>query len=285
MAKLEGNVFGGFRGKLGNLVGYSWKGRWCVRALPARVHNPRTEAQQRHRGMFAEEVRLAGRMSWALNIGLAAVAEEQQMTPQNVFVRLNQGAFAPADISLAGTEQNAGNQSCGSVLAVEWSTLALSAGPVAPVALGVPTVSDEGVLSVDFEKNPYRLRANNYDQVHLYVYCPALNMGYLAAPVYRKERRICVALPDGMAAQVLHVYAFVTDRDGRASETAYGGTLQVNGALTAMTLPNPTADDASWPYTNVETDSQHSQPCPTTNYGHARDATGIPAPSPEVQPV
>ena len=222
MAKLEGNVFGGFRGKLGNLVGYSWKGKWCVRALPARVHNPRTDAQQRHRGMFAEEVRLAGRMSWALNIGFAAAAEELQMTPQNVFVKVNQGAFASAGL---GGGRTAAHCNCGFGLEVDWSSLAISAGPVAPVALGVPTVSELGVLSVEFEKNPYHLRANSFDEVHLYVYCPALNMGYLAAPVYRKERRVSVALPDGMAAQVLHVYAFVTDRDGRASDTAYCGFL------------------------------------------------------------
>ena len=214
MATLDGNVFGGFRGKLGNVVGYSWKGRWCVRALPARVRNPRTAAQQRHRGMFAEEVRLAGRMSWAVNIGFAAVAEEMRMTPQNVFVKANQSAF--------------GTQEGDNVLAVDWNALIVSAGPVAPVALGVPTLSDEGVLSVEFEKNPYHLRAENYDQVHLYVYCPALKTGYLAAPVYRKERRVSVALPDGMATQVLHVYAFVTDRDGRASETAYAGMATVN---------------------------------------------------------
>ena len=214
MATLEGNVFGGFRGKLGNVVGYSWKGRWCVRALPAHVRNPRTAAQQRHRGMFAEEVRLAGRMSWAVGIGFAAVADEMRMTPQNVFVKANQSAF--------------GAQEGESVLAVDWNALIVSAGPVAPVALGVPTLSDEGVLSVEFEKNPYHLRAENYDQVHLYVYCPAMNTGYLAAPVYRKERRISVALPDGMATQELHVYAFVTDREGRASETAYAGMTPVN---------------------------------------------------------
>ena len=96
----------------------------------------------------------------------------------------------------------------------------ISAGPVAPIQLGVPEISAEGVLTVTFEKNPYLLRANNFDQVHLYVYCPDINQGYLAAPVYRKERRISVSLPDTMLGHELHLYAFATDADGRASDTS-----------------------------------------------------------------
>ena len=221
MAKLEGNPMGGFRGKLGNLVGYSWKGVWCVRSRPAVMRNPRTEAQQRHRAMFAEEVRLAGRMNWALNIGLAAVADELHMTPCNAFVKANQQAF--------GVEGD-------NTLLVDWERLIISAGPVAPIQLGVPEISDEGVLTVAFEKNPYLLRANNFDQVHLYVYCPGIGQGYLAAPVYRKERRISVSLPDAMQGQELHLYAFVTDEQGRASDTSYA-PLATDTELSPISTP------------------------------------------------
>ncbi len=224
MAKIDGNIFGGFRGKLGNVVGYTWKGLWCVRSKPAVVRNPRSAAQQQHRTLFAEEVRLAGRMNWALNIGLATVADELHMTACNAFVKANQEAFSLVD----------------GALAVDWSALIVSAGPVAPTALGTPELSDDGVLTVAFEKNPCLIRANNFDQVHLYVYCPAQNTGYLAAPVYRKERRISLSLPDNMIGQELHLYAFVTDTEGRASDTAYA-------ALTteAEAADNPDVQDVA----------------------------------------
>ena len=218
MAKLEGNAFGGFRGKLGNVVGYRWKDVWCVRMRPERVRNPRSEAQQRHRSLFAAEVRLAGRMGWALNVGLAAVSDEMHMTPHNVFVKANQGAFAADGGSDGG-------------LAVDWEHLIISAGPVSPVALGVPEISGDGVLTVQFEKNTCRMRADNFDQVHLYVYCPAVAMGYLAAPVYRKDKKISLALPETFAGQAFHVYAFVTDKDGRASDTAYADPMGQSFAL------------------------------------------------------
>ena len=312
MAKIEGNPFSGFRGKLGNLVGYNWKGLWCVRSRPAQVRNPRSEAQQRHRAMFAEEVRLAGRMSWAVNLGFAAVADELHITPQNAFVKANQGAFSSAarltppcppqggtveGMAQGGTlergsqggtveklrdfetsrlrevetppcppqggtlerESQGGTLEMGSQggttemgsqggttvegnanggLLVDWSALIISAGPVAPIALGVPTLDGEGVLSVAFEKNPYHLHADSFDQVHLYVYCPALNDGYLAAPVYRKERHVSVALPGSMVGQVLHVYAFVTDREGRASETCYASIPEAAETPNIIDMPD-----------------------------------------------
>ena len=272
MAKIVGNAFVGFHGKLGNMVGYSWKGVWCVRSRPVSVHNPRTEAQQRHRAMFAEQVRLAGRMSWAVNIGFAAVADEMHITPQNAFVKANQGAFSVDDGGLA----------------VDWNALEVSAGPVAPVALGVPQMDDDGVLTVAFDKNPQHLRANNYDSVHLYVYCPALKTGYLAAPVYRKDRRVSVALPDYMAAHELHLYAFVTDPQGSASSTSHaslppspiaseGYTIATESMTTHATPATATAASTSESNTSTtatpglsapnENSLDHDPPCRSGNDG------------------
>lgn len=217
MAKLEGNTIGGFRGKLGNLVGYSWKGTWCVRVRPAQVRNPRTEAQQRNRTMFAEEVRLAGRMSWALNTGFAAAADELHMTPQNVFVKANQTAFSAAEDGLS----------------VEWSALLVSAGPVAPVAVDEAVVDDRNVLNVSFEKNPMRIHASSTDMVHLYVYSPALGQGFLSAPVYRHKGRVALALEDAFAGQEIHIYMFASNSQGLCSDTAYGGSLTVSAGAVA----------------------------------------------------
>ena len=69
MAKQTNGTLGGFVGKLGPVVGYRWKNVWCVRSQSRNVNNPRTEAQQEHRSLFKQEVQLAGRMRWAVNIG------------------------------------------------------------------------------------------------------------------------------------------------------------------------------------------------------------------------
>ena len=213
MATLSDGYMGGFSGKLGTAVGYQWKGKWCLRALPKLVRNPRTEAQQNHRMLFKQEVQLAGHMRRALNIGLGLEADNCQMTAPNLFVKLNQQAFSP--------EVEADGDASVPKLAVDWERLIISMGPVAPVAFGVPTLTAGTTLDIDFESNPLHQRADRYDSVYLYVYCPELEQGYLAAPVYRMTRHIAVVLPESFAGRALVLYAFVQDEQGRCSQTIY----------------------------------------------------------------
>lgn len=215
MAKIENGYMGGFVGKLGPAVGYLWRGKWCVRSLQPSARNPRTEAQQRHRMMFKEEVQLAGYMNWVLRKTLDALALEEHMTACNYFVSRNQHAFSWVDDALS----------------VDWPSLVLSEGPVAPVGFGTPSVEEGNVLSVSFEKNPLHLSSDPFDHVQLYVYCPEMRSGFLSAPVYRRDRRIAVALPDEYRGREVLVWGMVEDAAGRWSETLYiGGGILEEGA-------------------------------------------------------
>ena len=220
MAKQDNGFLGGFSGRLGTAVGYQWRGKWCVRSLPGAMANPRTAAQQAHREMFKQEVQLAGRMNWVLRETLGAISLEMGLTAGNLFVKSNQHAFAWSDGHLA----------------VDWASLVLSAGPVAPVRFGVPTVSGGTTLTVGFEKNPLHGRAENYDRVYVYVYCPSLEKGYLTAPEYRKTQSVSAVLPEMFAGREVQLWGMVQDAQGRWSETLYIGAF-------SLTLdPTPTGD-------------------------------------------
>lgn len=52
MGKIKKGVFGEFTGKVGNLVGCTWKGIPYMRTRPANMTNPRTEKQQGQRSKF-----------------------------------------------------------------------------------------------------------------------------------------------------------------------------------------------------------------------------------------
>ena len=205
MAKIGNGYMGGFSGSLGPAVGYQWNGKWCLRSKPAMVRNPRTVKQMEHRALFRQQVRLAAQMRWAVTTALTDVARESGMTSYNLFVSLNQQAFSQVEGELA----------------VDWSLLQLSVGPVAPVSLEGAALSAGDRLEVDFERNPMHLSSSAFDQVWLYIFSPALGQGFLTTPVYRRERRIGVVLPTGFADGELHLYAFVGDRQGRFSPTAY----------------------------------------------------------------
>ena len=208
MAKQTEGFLGGFNGRLGPVVGYRWKGIWCMRSQSRVVNNPRTEAQQAHRALFKAEVQLAGRMRWALNIGLKLPADELNLTPMNLFVKGNQQAFS----SVEGR------------FTVDYAALQVSAGPVAPVAITEAVVDGDNILNIKFDKNPLRRSCGSHDNVYFWVYSEALQQGYLANPVYRRMQKAAVALPDMFFAggpTELHLYAFVQNEQGRCSETAY----------------------------------------------------------------
>ena len=243
MAIIRDGYLGGFQGRMGPTVGYQWRGKWVVRTFSSHPRNPRTAAQQEHRMLFKQQVQLAGRLNWVLRETLDLVSMEHGMTPCNYFVMRNQEAFGtittpsplrgtpPQEGETGKTEQtpqslrdsspSLGEQQ--TTLAVDWERLVLSEGPVAPVAFGAPEVADGTTLVVPFERNPLHVRADNYDRVYIYVYCPEIERGFFSAPVYRREQRLAVVLPESFAGREVQVWGMVQDAAGRWSKTLYIG--------------------------------------------------------------
>ena len=201
MAKIDQGYMGGFIGKLGPAVGYRWRNKWCMRALPARVRNPRTEAQQAHRMEFRTMVRLAGHFRPAINTGLRQLAYDHGMTECNMFVHRNHRLLTSDGL--------------------DYSRLEVSHGPVAPVGFAPAQIDEQMVLRVDFKKNPLRQRADGDDSVVLFIYCVDLHTGIRTQAVQRRSGHIEVALPTQWADTEIHIYAFVVDRHGRTSNTLY----------------------------------------------------------------
>lgn len=200
---------GGYRGKLGPVVGYMWNGIWCVRARPEKVPNPKTQKQVEHRAIFKQEVQLASRMRWAVEEGLNMAAKERHMTGHNLFVKLNQQAFSLVDGELA----------------VDYARLQVAAGGLAPVAFGEPSVSADSVLSVPFAKNPTHGSTDSYDSVKLFLYCPDAGQGYISNGDYRRTQRCALVLPRWMMGHEVHVYGFVRNSKGFSSDSQYIGSI------------------------------------------------------------
>ena len=63
MGKIKQGILGGFKGKVGTVIGASWNGIAYMRGLPQSVKNPKTPAQQAQREFFREVQDLAGQLS------------------------------------------------------------------------------------------------------------------------------------------------------------------------------------------------------------------------------
>ncbi len=224
MAKQTAGFMGGFHGRLGPAVGYMWRGQWCMRSYNPAPRNPRTPEQVAHREMFKREVQLAASMSWAVNLGFRELSYDNGMTPYNMFVHLNQGAFSLVD----------------NIFTVDYSALRLCSGPVAGVAFGNPVWGEGNVLTVTFDRDASGQRGEYYDSVYLYAYCPDMEDGFLAAPVYRRTRKITVALPDSYAGHEVHLYGMIVNEEGEWSETVYAGSVSYSSPLTSFGSPSPT---------------------------------------------
>ena len=63
MGKIKQGILGGFRGKVGTVIGASWNGIAYMRGLAQSHKNPQTEAQLKQRSFFKEVQDLVGQLS------------------------------------------------------------------------------------------------------------------------------------------------------------------------------------------------------------------------------
>ena len=139
MAKQRFGINDAYRGTVGTVIGYEWRGKWCLRARPLRVHNPRTEKQQSNRMVFKQAVALAGTMKLALRKGLHNVSMGLHITECNLFVKRNKGCFSLDESGRmpAGSRRSKGEEQ-GQRMLVDWERLIISEGSVAAPEFGVP---------------------------------------------------------------------------------------------------------------------------------------------------
>lgn len=216
MAKLEQGILGPFRGKVGTVVGYTWRGMACVRAYRKEINYPNTEHQQAEREWFVSMVRFAARARQALLLGLHERAAREQMTEGNLFVKINKHRF-----HLNPNKSTNYINPIKSIETIDYNQIVISSGAAAPVLFTAAVVDEEGVLHVSFEKNSGMSRAKAEDRVYVYAYCPATDEGLLSAPTERRTKHLHFALPDHWRGHEVQLWGFVVDREGRASRSAY----------------------------------------------------------------
>ena len=210
MGKTAFGLFDGFSGRVGNVIGYSWRGRMCVRSMPSHYNDARTPEQLQQRALFKYVVGFAAKARRILKLGLHTVSLDAQMTESNYFMRINKRCFSVASAAQPDTQ-------------VDYENLIFADGPVAPVAFDAPQMLDETTLQIDFEKNPLHRVARSEDLVYVVAYCPDLGDFDLSDPVYRRRNKLEFSLNEFWSGHEIHLWGFVVDSAGRASQSQYIG--------------------------------------------------------------
>ena len=231
MAKLEQGILGPFRGKVGTVVGYLWRGKHVVRAYRREINYPNTESQQAEREWFVGMVRFAATARQALLLGLREMAAREQMTEGNVFVRMNKGCFGRGAARRVRT-------------GVDYEHIRIAEGAAAPVRFSMASVDENNVLHVDFERNSGMTRAKGSDRVYVYVYNTDTREGLLSHPAERRRGHLVMLLPEGWNERNVRMWGFVVDGEERASGSAYIALGGVSVRLKESTETELLAHDA-----------------------------------------
>lgn len=92
MGTIKRGILGGFKNKVGSVIGSSWKGIDTMRSMPLSVSNPKTAKQLKVRSNFKTLVAAASSVNSTL-IRPYWSRFAKQMTGANAFVRENYEAF------------------------------------------------------------------------------------------------------------------------------------------------------------------------------------------------
>ena len=193
MGKYNQGILGPFSGKVGSVVGSSWKGVNYIKSLPG-PNASNTEAQQKQRSRFKSVVSLASslmesliRPVWNLVGG--------KMTGYNLFVKTNMPAF---DESGALVNYSDFHASMGALPLPENLNIQDDADVVSGIELSWKDDSATGVGNAD-------------DKLHLLVMTPE-RVHILNTASVRSDQSAEITLP--VAAGNVHVYAFFGTADG-----------------------------------------------------------------------
>ncbi len=198
MGKYRQGIHGDFSGRVGNIVGSSWKGRSVMKIRPARVNNPRTEAQQKNRGRFALMGQFLSTQSRLVKIGWKPAA--QNTTAFNEAMRYNLG------VAIAGEYPDQ---------FIDFSKVQLSSGQL-PVPTNLQAVAASALsFNLSWENNSNLELAGDNDLLMIGIYDAASGEGYTVSGGFTRQQELAlVTVPDNWSGRTLEVFVFMVSTLG-----------------------------------------------------------------------
>jgi hypothetical protein len=210
MGTIKKGIIGGFAGKVGPVIGSSWKGIPYLKARPEKVANPRTAGQLDHRARLTTTVHFLSPMKELLRAGFCEMAI--RMTEFNAAMSYNyhhalKGIYPALDI--------------------DYPKVLISQGTLCG-ALHPQVRAGAGQLVFSWQNNADNMQVMDTDRVMLLAYHPGLHKAvFLTGGNTRDIGSQSIDLPSVFQGQELHCYiAFQNTERTAASSSQYLGILQ-----------------------------------------------------------
>ena len=212
MAIIKQGVLGAFSGKVGTVIGTSWKGIAIIRGIAASIANPRTPAQLEQRAKFSLVVKFLRPITAFLRIGFKSAA--LKMSAFNAAMSYN------LDHAVTGIYPD---------FTLDYTKLRVTQGNL-PGALNPAAVSVvAATVAFTWEDNSLDAETMANDKVVLLVYNPTKGQSVNAiGNMTRTDGAQSVVVPDSFSGDEVQCYiSFINANESVVSDSLYVGSVLV----------------------------------------------------------
>lgn len=198
MGIIKSGILGGFKNKVGPVVGSSWKGISVMRGMPESVANPNTVAQQVQRTKFSRVSKFASQLLTSV-IKPYWDSDAKKMSGYNAFVQRNIDAFA-VDNEPA------------------MEAILMTRGRLAPTEIKNTSMLSENNVQIAWDGASVGLGQSSMDIAHAVVTDTQGNvLGVSTADEFRDNSLLEVTLPlEYKPIQSVYVFLFFTSADSKS---------------------------------------------------------------------
>lgn len=209
MATLKNGPNGGFSGKVGSVVGSTWKGVNYIRGLPAKRKSKPGALEKNNRSRFGFVQQWLHPFKPFYSIGFMNFSDK--MTANNVAMSWNTKNAARGEAP---------------DFYMDYSAVLLSDGALQQAVDPQITASGEHEFTLTWEVL-YQKKAKADDDLLFIAYCPELENSYISiGDAIRSSRKAVIKLPEQFEGRVLEVYiAFCSSDRKLASRSQYLGQI------------------------------------------------------------
>lgn len=203
-------ILGGFRNKVGTVIGFFWKGKAIMRGYkdlgPKSTYS---EEQLLVQTRFGALGKLALVLLEAITGGFYKAAARKKMTASNIFVKKN---WEMTHSTVPG------------IATIDYPELVLSQGDLHNVDFTTP--SFDNPLEVEVTFSTVSPRDDSNDKVYIVAYSPDANESLMSESVKRDTGRISLTVPSHWNGLKVHVWGMTQSATDKKSwsDSSYIGT-------------------------------------------------------------
>ncbi len=208
MGKIGQGILGGLSGKVGNVIGGSWKGIDYIRIKPKSVANPRTEGQVNQRNKFTITLEFLQANKDFIKVGYKSYANKK--------TEFNAAMSYLLGNAITGVAPD---------FTIDYPLALLSRGSLSGAFNPTTDLSTASQVSFYWDDNSVESNANTADKAMVLVYNPSKKESiYILDGAERTTGTQVVSLPNSYTGDSVELFmAFVSDDGYVVSNSVYLG--------------------------------------------------------------